>query len=175
MDDETEKSRGRAAYRKTSLLSIVLYAYSDNHTSCHEMEDLSMFHLVYKYLGDGIKPNERTFQRFIKENNETITKILQKTVNIAQEKWFTKFNNIAIDGTIIKANNSNYNIIKAKEIDKLIKIVKKQYDTETIIGKGYKLSKSAYRFLTNPHLTDKEKITKLQELKKELKSQDKKA
>ena len=64
MDDENEKSRGRAAYRKTSLLAIVLYAYYDNHTSCREMEDLSMFHLVYKYLGDGIKPNERTFSTF---------------------------------------------------------------------------------------------------------------
>ena len=41
----------------------------------------------------------------------------------------------AIDGTIIKANNSNYNIIKAKEIDKLIKIIKKQYDTETYYRK----------------------------------------
>ena len=64
LDDENEKSRGRAAYRKTSLLAIVLYAYYDNHTSCREMEDLSMFHLVYKYLGDGIKPNERTFSTF---------------------------------------------------------------------------------------------------------------
>ena len=35
-----------------------------------------------------------------------------------------------------------------------------------IIEKGYKLSKSAYRFLTNPKLTDNEKIKKLQELKK---------
>lgn len=41
----------------------------------------------------------------------------------------------AIDGTIIKANNSNYNIIKAKEIDKLIKIIRKQYDTETYYRK----------------------------------------
>ncbi len=31
----------------------------------------------------------------------------------------------AIDRTIIKANNSNYNTIKAKEIDKLIKIIRK--------------------------------------------------
>ena len=81
----------------------------------------------------------------------------------------------AIDGTIIKANNSNYNIIKAKEIDKLIKIIRKQYDTETIIEKGYKLSKSAYRFLTNPKLTDNEKIKKLQELKKELKKSGQKS
>jgi len=84
-----------------------------------------MFHQVYKYLGDGIKPNERTFQRFIKDNKETISKVLKKTVKIAEEKGFTKFNHIAIDGTIIKAKNSNYNIIKAKEIDKLLKIIKK--------------------------------------------------
>ena len=175
LDDENEKSRGRAAYRKTSLLAIVLYAYYDNHTSCREMEDLSMFHLVYKYLGDGIKPNERTFQRFIKDNKETVSKVLKRTVKLAEEKGFTKFNHIAIDGTIIKANNSNYNIIKAKEIDKLIKIIRKQYDTETILEKGYKLSKSAYRFLTNPKLTDNDKIKKLQELKKELKKSGQKS
>ena len=89
------------------------------------MEDLCMYHLIYKYLSDGIQPNERTFQRFIKENKKTITKVLQKTVNIACEKGFTQFNHIAIDGTIIKANNSNHNIIKAKDIDKLIKIINK--------------------------------------------------
>ena len=37
-----------------------------------KMEDLAKFHLDYKYLGDGIKPNERTFQRFIKDNKETV-------------------------------------------------------------------------------------------------------
>ena len=86
LDDENEKSRGRAAYRKTSLLAIVLYAYYDNHTSCHEMEDLSMFHQVYKYLGDGIKPNERTFQRFIKDNKETISKFLRKLLKLLRKK-----------------------------------------------------------------------------------------
>ena len=53
-----------------------------------------MFHLVYKYLGDGIKPNERTFQRFIKDNKETVSKVLKRTVKLAEEKGFTKFNHI---------------------------------------------------------------------------------
>lgn len=136
MDDKNEKSRERAAYRKTNLLTIVLYAYYNNHTSYREMKDLSMFHLVYKYLSDDIKPNERTFQHFIKDNKETISKVLKKKLlNLLKKKRFTKFNHIAIDGTIIKANNSNYNIIKAKEINKLIKIIKKQYDTETYYKK----------------------------------------
>ena len=30
--------------------------------------------------------------------------------------------------------------------------MRKQYDTETIIEKGYKLSKSDYRFLINPQI-----------------------
>lgn len=44
-----------------------------------------------------------------------------------------------------------------------------------IIKKGYKLSKSAYTFLTNPKLTNNEKIKKLQELKKELKKNGQKS
>ncbi len=97
------------------------------------------------------------FNVLLKIIKKPFLKFLKKTVKLAEKKRFTKFNHITINGTIIKANNSNYNIIKAKEIDKLIKIIKKQYNTETIIKKGYKLSKSAYTFLTNPKLTDKRK------------------
>ena len=75
------------------------------------------------------------FNVLLKIIKKPFRKFLKKTVKLAEEKGFTKFNHIAIDGTIIKANNSNYNIIKAKEIDKLIKIIRKQYDTETYYRK----------------------------------------
>ena len=34
------------------------------------------------------------FQRFIKDNKETVSKVLKRTVKLAEEKGFTKFNHI---------------------------------------------------------------------------------
>jgi hypothetical protein len=39
---------------------------------------------------------------------------LQSTLIRAENDEITDFDHIAIDGTIIKANNSNYNIIKIR-------------------------------------------------------------
>ena len=130
------------------------------------MEDLSMFHLVYKILVMVLNLMNEHFNVLLKIIKKLFLKFLKELLNLLKKKDLQNLTIYAIDGTIIKANNSNYNIIKAKEIDKLIKIIRKQYDTETILEKGYKLSKSAYRFLTNHKLTDNEKIKKLEELKK---------
>ena len=86
LDDENEKSRGRATYRKISLLAIVLYDYYDNHSSYREMKDLSMFHLVYKYLGDGIKPMNEHFNVLLKIIKKLLLKFLKELLNLLKKK-----------------------------------------------------------------------------------------
>ena len=73
LDDENEKSRGRAAYRKTSLLAIVLYAYYDNHTSCRENGRFINVSLsIISILVMALNLMNEHFQRFIKDNKETV-------------------------------------------------------------------------------------------------------
>ena len=75
------------------------------------------------------------FNVLLKIIKKLFLKFLKELLNLLKKKDLQNLTIYAIDGTIIKANNSNYNIIKAKEIDKLIKIIKKQYDTETYYRK----------------------------------------
>ena len=80
--------------------------------------------------------------------------------------------NVAFDGTIAKANNSPYNMIKLEEIELLLDLlnktdseIKKYLDDEN----NGKLRRSAYNLLTNKKQPLKEKINLLNHLKNILK------
>ena len=46
----------------------------------------------------------------------------------AKNKNLTDFHHVAIDGTVIKANNSNYNILKLEDIDLILDLLKLSSD-----------------------------------------------
>ena len=75
---------------------------------------------------------------------------------------------MAIDGTIINACNSNFNIIKKEDIVKTSEIINNQYSEDEIKEKGIKISRTAYKILTNPKMTDNEKLNYLKSLKSKL-------
>lgn len=143
LDEQEYKKMGRPSYRKSSLLSIVVYANYDNVTSGAKMSEYCKYNLIYKYVGDDIQPDERTFQRFIKNNHELINDVLKYVTEIAYELGLTKYEHISQDGTIIKSHNSPYNVIKLEEIESLLEILEKQYTEDQIKEKGYKLKKTS--------------------------------
>lgn len=97
-------------------------------------------------------PSARTLRRFKEEYGYLFEFVLQSTLLRAKNDEITDFNHIAIDGTIIKANNSNCNIIKLEEIELLLKLLNQK--TEEIneylkSDESKKLRQSAYNLLKN--------------------------
>ncbi len=73
---------------------------------------------------------------------------------MAVDLGLTDFDHVAIDGTIIKAYNSNFNVIRKSDVNRLIKILENDDYDDKIINK---LRRPAYNLL-NDDMKLKEKI-----------------
>lgn len=62
-----------------------------------------------------INPSECTIQMFLDEYCHYYRILLQLPLMEASKKGFTEFNHVALDGTIVKAHNSDQNRISKKE------------------------------------------------------------
>lgn len=94
--------------------------------------------------------------------------MLQSTLIKAKNDKITDFNHIAIDKTIIKANNFNYNIIKLEKIKVLLKLLNqsKSKIREYLENKNNpKLRRPTYKLLKNKNKSTNDKIGLLKNLK----------
>ncbi|WP_336470728.1 hypothetical protein PXD04_08345 [Methanosphaera sp. ISO3-F5] len=86
------------------------------------------------------------------------------TLQLALDLNLTDFDHVAIDGTIIKAYNSSYNVIRKSDVNRLLKILENDnYDQELI----KKLKKPARDLLEDKMKLD-QKIDFLYHIKEEL-------
>lgn len=168
LDDECAKKRGRPAFPKTALLAVMIYADYDDVNSCRKVSEYCDANKYYNYLTGGLIPSERTLQRFEEEHGNVYNDCMKQIPLEAQKEGFTNFNTVEIDGTIAKANNSPYNVIKQDDIEKLIEILKNEYTTDEIIDRGIELRRPAYKLLTNEKVSDYEKLEKLYKLQVQL-------
>ncbi len=169
LDDENKKKRnGRPSFKKMNLLSLLCFASFDGIESLKKVSEYCKFHDCYKFMMDGLQPSERTLQRFVHDFGYLFKDVNDELVRFASDNELTDFNHVAIDGTIIKANNSNYNIIKMKDIEKLLKLLPETLDEEELKEAKKSLNRSAYKILTSIRMTNEEKIDYVKFLKSEL-------
>ena len=105
---------------------------------------------------------DRTLRKYRSDYKELFEKILSLTLILAYCLSITDFEHIALDGTILKAFNSPFNILKMDDINILIKhyTVKKLEENEI-----NELRLSAIKFLESKSLNDDEKLAVLKSLK----------
>jgi len=171
-DEELDEKPGRPIFPRKTLLKILLYSAVERRSSTAEIGELLKYHQIYQFVADGLKPSPRTLRRFKSENEFLFEFILRSTLIKAQQDKITDFDHVAFDGTIAKANNSPYNIIKLKEIELLLDLLNKSHAEikEYLDDKNNeKLRRSAYKLLTNKKQPLKEKVNLLTHLKKILK------
>ncbi|MCC7553895.1 MAG: hypothetical protein KO202_05305 [Methanobacteriaceae archaeon] len=116
IDLELGEKGGRPIFPKKSLLKIVLYGEINRVKLIEDLSDLVMNHYYYKFVADNLKPSSRTLRRFKNEYGFLLEFVLQSTLIKAKNDELIDFDHIAVDGTIIKVNNSNYNIIKLMKL-----------------------------------------------------------
>ena len=112
--EENDEKEGRSSFPPCSILKLLVYSKIDHVESARIIADMAKYHDIYKFVCDGFTPSERTIQRYRVKYGKYYEILLQKTLEKASELDFTKFNHVAIDGTIIKAHNSNQNMISKK-------------------------------------------------------------
>lgn len=168
LDENFVEKPGRPIYPKKTLLNILIYGEINRISSTEELADLVKYHHFYNFVADDATPSARTLRRFKEDYGYLFEFILQSTLIRAKNNEITDFDHIAIDGTIIKANNSNYNVIKLEEIELLLKLLnqnKSEINKYLKSDEGKNLRKSAYKLLKNKNKTQQEKIDLLKNLK----------
>ena len=161
-----QKGTGRPRYPIKNMIGLLLYSYCNKVTSPKDIEDNVSNKIPYMILMDGLTPSSRSISRYRFILGCYYKVILSKTLQMAIDLNLTEFDHVAIDGTIIKAYNSSFNVIRKSDVNRLINILENDNYDEKIISK---LRKPAYNLLYD-NMKLKQKIDFLYHLKEELKS-----
>lgn len=161
-----QKGTGRPRYPIKNMIGLLLYSYCNKIFSPKDIESNSRTNVPYMVLMDGLMPSSRSISRYRFVLGCYYKSILSRTLQLAVDLGLTDFDHVAIDGTIIKAYNSSYNVIHKSDVNRLIKILENDDYDEKIINK---LRRPAYNLL-NDDMKLKEKIDFLYHLREELKT-----
>lgn len=164
--EESTSKDGAPAFPPCSMLKLLVYSKIDHIESARIIADMTKYHDIYKFVCDRITPSERTIQRYRAKYGPYYEVLLQITLKEASERGFTDFNHVAIDGTVVKAHNSNQNMITKKETNILVQYYK---GLEIDPKKLKKLNKPAQKIYEDKKMTDNDKLELLYDIRTQFK------
>jgi transposase len=94
---------GRAAWDPRLLLSVWLYAYSEEVTSAREIERMMEYEPGLMWLAGLGEVNHHTLSDFRAEHQEELKKLLTELLGVLSREGFVKLECVAHDGTKIRA------------------------------------------------------------------------
>ena len=112
---------GNPAYHPAAILKGIFYSMYTGSYSSRQIESRFRFDTVVMYLTGSQKPDYRTISRFLKRFSNVIEDIFKQVVRLCIQLGLVGMNNVAFDGTKIKANASVKNTYDIERCDKIIK------------------------------------------------------
>jgi transposase len=98
-----EGRAGRAAWNPRLLLSVWLYAYSEQITSAREIEERMEYEPALMWLAGLGEINHHTLSDFRGEHAEEFKKLLAELLGVLSKEGFVRLECVAHDGTKIRA------------------------------------------------------------------------
>ena len=146
---------GKPPFDLKDMIKLIFYGYINKITSTVALSYNARYNMLYNIISNGLEPSDRTIRDYCKYFQQTYQLIISFILIVANRIGLTDYEHIAIDGTIKKAHNSPFNIIKEKDISLLIKHYMVQKLTKDEIKK---LRRTARKFLKDKSKTNKEKV-----------------
>ena len=117
LENEVFKSSkpGRKGYALHKMGSLVYYSYGGGFTKASVIADLAKHHTYFKYVANGIGPDEDTINEFINKWGSFFEYLITYTVHFAKLVNFTEFEIIDIDGSPIESANNKFNVIHKED------------------------------------------------------------
>ena len=159
----------KKGYAMHKMVSLVYYSYSNGFTKASVIADLAKNHTYYKFVANGITPDEDTINLFINKWGSFFDYFIAYTVQFAIVSGLTDLNTISIDGTPLKAANNKFNVIYENDAKTLLnyymgfRVTNKQLN---------KLRFPARRFLNREDLSNLKKINILKDILRRFKQTD---
>lgn len=117
---------GHPAYPPKAMLKILIMAAIDGIRSSRKIARLAWENVVYMYLAGLLKPDFRTISDFRKNYSEEIRRAFKEVVMLAKSIGMVHLGHISIDGSKVKANASNYGVIKREELEDMERFIKEE-------------------------------------------------
>ena len=146
---------GKPPFNLKGMIKLIFYGYINKITSTVELAYNAKYNYLYNLISHSIEPSDRTIRDYCKYLQPIYQLIMSFILIVANRMGFTDYEHIAIDGTIKKAYNSPFNIIKEKDISLLIRHYMVQELTKDEIKN---LRKTARKFLNDKSKSDEEKV-----------------
>ena len=146
---------GKPPFELKDMIKLIFYGYINKITSTVTLAYNARNNYLYNMISNGLEPSDRTIRDYCKYFQPIYQLIMSFILIVANRIGLTDYEHIAIDGTIKKAYNSSFNIIKEKDISLLIK----HYMVEKLTKEEIKkLRRTARKFLNDKSKTDEEKV-----------------
>lgn len=117
---------GHPAYHPKVMLKILIMATIDGVRSSRKIAKLARENVVYMYLTGLLKPDFRTMSDFRKDRPEEVRRAFKEVLMLAKSIGMVHLGHISIDGTKVKANASNYSVIKRKDLDEVDRFIREE-------------------------------------------------
>ncbi len=156
LDEETKNKEGRPAFKKTSLIALLIYAEYDDITDYEKISKYCDANKYYNFIMDGLIPSGSTLQQFIREYGYIFELVNKKLLLQLDTEDFAYYNTVTVDAKILNKND-NY-VVDPEDIRQLERLIPKNPTKEKIEKLASKLSITAYMILTNTYLTNEEKL-----------------
>jgi transposase len=121
INEKYHHTPGEPAYDREQLAMLVLMGAVEGKFSGRDVANEALLNFAYIYLSGNATPDQRTINRFKKENKELMKRAFVRTREIGRELGIIKLENLAIDGTTVKANAS-----KNSRFDKIDLLIAKE-------------------------------------------------
>ena len=147
--------KGKPPFELKDMIKLIFYGYINKMTSSVVLAHNAKFNYLYNLISHAIEPKDRTIRDYREDFQGIFQFIMSFILIVANKLGLTDFEHITIDGTIKKAYNSPFNIIKEKDISLLIR----HYMVEELSKNEIKqLRRTARKFLMDNSLSDEEKV-----------------
>ena len=103
---------GRKPFKLINVMSLLVYGGMNGITSTVIISYESEHNNLYQFVINGTIIADRTLRKYRKIYRDLYEKILSLTLIFAYYLSITDFDYVALDGTILKALNSPFNILK---------------------------------------------------------------
>ena len=108
------KTAGRPPLPLKNMLGLTLLSEIFKESSAQKIADFTKTDSVYKLVMEGIPVSKDSVNRYKNYFLAYYENILGKTVQMAKDLGLSKFVDVSVDGTKIKAYNSPFRVIRKK-------------------------------------------------------------
>lgn len=151
----------KKGYAMHKMVSLVYYSYARGFTKASVIADLAKNHTYFKFVANGIEPDEDTINLFINKWGSFFDFMLSYTVQFAKMAGFTSFENISVDSTMLKAANNKFYVIHEDDAKTLFNYYR---GFRVSVKQLQNLRYPARRFLNREDLTNLKKINILRDI-----------